>query len=357
MNVPADKKRPWLFEMYPELSNLPWTPLVQAPTPIQRLDNVSKELNSDVWIKRDDLCAVEYGGNKPRKLEFILGDALAKKKKRLITGGGIGTNHGLATTIFGRKLGFEVSLGLFKQPVTDHVRKCLRLYHAYGAEMNYVETLPRFVVHHYLTQRIKRPGAYFVEPGGSSILGTLGYVDAGLELAMQVKNGEAPEPEVVYAAAGTCGTLAGLVVGLKLGGLKSKVQGVRVSAKITANSRTALRLARGALNLMRKTDKSVPDVDLTEDDLPVDTEHLGPGYGHATPECRAAFDLMSEMEGIPLDLTYTAKSFGALCAHVQSGSKTGPALFLNSFNSVDLTETADSVDWHDLPEVYHRFFE
>ena len=136
--APPGLTRPWLFEVFPALKqHLPWTPLVDAPTPVQPLEQISARLDREVWIKRDDKTSSEYGGNKPRKLEFLLGEALAQNRKRVVTGGGVGTNHGLATTIFGKQLGLRVTLGLFDQPVTAHVRNNLLLYHAYGAEMKY----------------------------------------------------------------------------------------------------------------------------------------------------------------------------------------------------------------------------
>ena len=190
---------------------------------------MSKHLGGEVWIKRDDKMSPTYGGNKPRKLEFLLGEALDRNYKTLITGGGIGTNHGLATAIFGRQLGFHVILGLFKQPVTAHVRRSLLLYHAYGAEMVFVDSLPRALWRYYIADRVRRRDAYFVAPGGSSAAGVLGFVDAGLELAMQVERKEMPFPKAIYLPVGSCGTLAGLMLGLRLAGLKTRVVGVQVA--------------------------------------------------------------------------------------------------------------------------------
>jgi len=121
----------------------PGPPLVSAPTPVHRLETVSEQLGHDVWIKRTTRLLRFMAANKSRKLEFVLGEAMARNKKTLVTGGGLGTNHGLATVIFGKELGFRVVLGLVDQPVTTHVRRNLRLYHAYGAEMLYVGSYPR----------------------------------------------------------------------------------------------------------------------------------------------------------------------------------------------------------------------
>jgi D-cysteine desulfhydrase len=356
--IPSGQIRPWLFEAYPGLRGLPWAPLAAAPTAVHRLDKVSARLGREIWIKRDYQSSSEYGGNKPRKLEFILGDALSKDRKTLVTGGGLGTNHGLATAVFGKKLGFRVLLGLFDQPVTRHVRKNLLLYYAHGAEMAHVGSLTKAVVRYYVTERIRQRGAYFIAPGGSSPVGTIGYVDAGLELAMQVERKEIPLPAVIFVAAGTCGTMAGLVLGLRLAGFTTPVMGVQVAPGAFANPKAALSLARRALKVMQRLDSTVPGVELTIHDFPMDRGHYGPGYGHPTVAGRTAIEFMAENEKILLDPTYTGKAFGALLdrAKTESGEEK-PVLFWNTFNSVDLSSVTESVDFSSLPEEFHRFFQ
>ena len=138
MTEKAESRRLYLFEHYPALeAALPVVPIIDSPTPVQRLANVSQRLGREVWVKRDDLTSKAYGGNKPRKLEFILADALKSGKKKIVTGGGLGTNHGLATLVHSRKLGFSVRLILFSQPATPHVRQTLKLFHALGAGIHY----------------------------------------------------------------------------------------------------------------------------------------------------------------------------------------------------------------------------
>ncbi len=356
--TPAGVDRPWLFELFPGLKqNLPWTPLVTAPTPVQQLMNVSAQLGREVWIKRDDRTSTAYGGNKARKLEFILGEAIAQGRKTLVTGGGLGTNHGLATAIFGQKLNFRVLLGLFDQPVTSHVRNNLLLFKAYGAEPIYVGSLLKAVLRYYVTERIRQRGAYFIAPGGSSPMGTLGYVDAGIELAMQLERKELPLPRAIFVATGTCGTTAGLVLGLRLAGIKTRVFGVQVAPSPFANPRAVLSLARRALKLMRRHDRSVPEVGLGIADVFMDRTHYGSGYGHATEAGRTAFKFMAEAEDINLELTYTAKAFGALIEYLKFDSGTEPVLFWNTFNSVDLSSAANKLDFRSLPDAFHRFFE
>ncbi|MBN1917876.1 MAG: pyridoxal-phosphate dependent enzyme [Verrucomicrobia bacterium] len=366
------RNAPLLFEMSLRLrEQLPWLPLVDAPTPVARLAGLSERLGVEVWIKRDDLTSPVYGGNKPRKLEFLLAAARAGGFSTVVTLGGLGTNHGLATAIHGRRLGLRVVLGLFEQPVTDHVRRSLRLYHAHGAEMIYagsgIEAIRRFEDEHAARAdaargnaargNAARGNAYSIPMGGSNAVGALGFVDAGLELARQVEQGNCPMPRAVYVATGTCGTLAGLCVGLKLGGLATRVVGLQVTAPVFANAQAALGLAAATLSHLRSLDASLPPVELSLDDFVLDTGHFGPGYGHPTDSARAAIGVVRETEGLTLDLTYTGKALGALIDHVRAGTLDGPVLFWNTFNSVELSAAAERVDWHDLPQAFHRFFE
>src|SRR5262245_3965421 len=119
---------------------LPRARLTQLPTRVHRLERLGRELGIDLWVKRDDQSGQLYGGNKPRKLEIILGDAMAAGKKCVMTFGGIGTHHGLATAICARELGLRAILVLLRQPVTEHVRQSLLLDYAAGAEMYYAPT-------------------------------------------------------------------------------------------------------------------------------------------------------------------------------------------------------------------------
>jgi D-cysteine desulfhydrase len=356
--VPQGLERPWIFESFPGLKEkLAWTPLVDAPTPVEKLEAVSESVGRDVWIKRDDKVSPVYGGNKPRKLEFLLAQARSLGRKTVVTGGGLGTNHGLATAIFGREMGLEVLLGLISQPVTEHVQKNLLLFHAHGAKIQYMGSMLKALLHYYLIERLRHPNAYFIPPGGSSPLGTVGYVDAGLELAMQVKRGDLPMPEMIFVAAGTCGTMAGLIVGLRLGGVEAPVMGVQVAFGMFSNPKNILKLAHKTLRLMRECDASVPDVGITAEGMYFDTEEFGGGYGHPTDAGRAAKDLMSDMEQVPLDITYTSKTFAGLLRYVKTHPGEDPVLFWNTFNSVDLSEKTREVQYHSLPAEFQRFFE
>ncbi len=140
--------RPALFVRYPFLADrLPWVPILRAPTPCQRLTNLEDSLGAGpLWIKRDDLTALPYGGNKPRKLELILGEARARGARRLITFGALGSHHVLATAVYGRARGFAVTAVLVPQPVDDHVRQSLLAAHAQGARLVYAGATPQAAI-------------------------------------------------------------------------------------------------------------------------------------------------------------------------------------------------------------------
>ncbi|MFH1090948.1 MAG: pyridoxal-phosphate dependent enzyme [Pseudomonadota bacterium] len=347
-----------LFKAYPGLEgHIPWVSLVNAPTPVSRLEKLSVDLGRDIWIKRDDLTSADYGGNKPRKLEFLLAEAGTQNKKTLVTAGGLGTNHGLATAIMGRKLGFQVRLGLFEQPVTGQVLKHLRLFKAFGAEMKLCGRFFEDTVEDCLGEEMNHPEVYFIPLGGSNALGTLGFVNASLELAEQVKKGRMPLPEAIFVAAGTCSSFAGLLLGTHLAGLDTKVIGVRVTPEDTSNPDRVMEFIQGAGELMRRHDPAVPERPITRDDVLLDHDQLGDGYAHVTGAGQAALEAMARRQSIRLDLTYTAKTLAALLNFVRTGPGRGPLLFWNTYNSVDLSAVADKVDHRSLPREFHRFFE
>jgi D-cysteine desulfhydrase len=349
--------QPTLFQNFPNLTKrLAFIPLLTGPTPLERLDGVSQEMGREIWVKRDDLTSPVYGGNKPRKLQFLLAQAQKRGRHTVATMGGIGTNHGLATAVFGSQVGLKVRLILFPQPVTESVRRHLRLFHGLGADLALCNDWRRAGARLSMGGQL-RLGVYAIPAGGSSPVGAVGYVDAGLELAYQIRHGMMPRPDAVFTATGTGGTAAGLALGLKLAGLDLPVRAVGVVPLEAANTMTTLRLAQKTLNLLRRGDSSIPEVNLTPSDLKVDPSFLGPGYGHPTPESQAALELIAQRESITLDQTYTSKAFAGLLAAAGDKSQgDGPLLFINTYSSADLSSLPITADWHELPAEFHQFF-
>lgn len=298
-----------LFIRYPQASpHIPWLALGVSPTPLE----TALVAGRSILVKRDDLTAEPYGGNKVRKLEFILGDARGRGARRLITAGATGSHHALSTTLYGRASGFDVTTVLFPQHRTQHVREVLEAIAAAGADLRFtrrMETLPYAV---WRARREAGPAGYVVAAGGSDPIGTLGYVAAALELDEQLEGVQ--EPDAIHVAAGTLGTVAGLALGLALAGRRIPVRAIRITSTLVTNPRVLRRLVTGAARLL--TAAGVPVGDAAARALASVTildDQLGAGYGHATPEGERATELFAQA-GLTLDPTYTAKAAAAVLA-------------------------------------------
>ncbi|MHA1266064.1 MAG: 1-aminocyclopropane-1-carboxylate deaminase/D-cysteine desulfhydrase [Candidatus Helarchaeota archaeon] len=357
------KSVPLLFEEYPRLEGeIPYVPLIKE-TPIQKLEALGSQLDANLWIKRDDLTTEIYGGNKPRKLEFVLADALDKRKTNIITMGGTGSNHCLATTIFAKQVGIHPVLILFDQPCTADVQKKLLIFQSLGATLlgPYGELGGLF---QYLLFQRFRKNTYFLPAGGSSPLGVLGFVNAAFELRNQLERINLPPPNYLFITCGTLGTMAGLLLGSKLANLNTEIIGVRVVQSIislynlTFSFENAVRkLANKTLKLLRSIDKTIPNLKIKEKPR-VFHNFLGKGYGFATKEGVEALELVKRHEHITLDTTYTAKTFAALLQFIQEHKKSiEPVLFWNTYNSQDITKFQDdSISYRDLPKGFHKYF-
>ena len=354
-----DASRPALFDRLPELAGrVPWVNLETSPSPVERLENLGHE---SLWIKRDDVVSSLYGGNKVRKLEFVLADAIAKRKDRVVTIGALGTNHGLATAIFCRRLGLACTLLLFDQPVTSYVRRNLLLSHRYGAELAYTKDVIRTGAAFYSGARLKYPRACFLYAGGSSPLGTLGAVSGALELAAQVEEGLCPAPDYVICPTASNGTMGGLMLGFLLAGLETRVVGVRVSMKnvgpIPLNTPgTVSRMVRSVYRLIAKHAPSVP---ILQFEKPLLLEgYCGAGYGRPSPEGNRALELFREREGIELDPVYTGKTCAALLDFIEEPAHADETvLYWHTYNSIDHSGEAREHDYRELPAEFHRFFQ
>ena len=342
-----------IFEKYPALAkHLPWITLANYPTPVEKLQNLGKAVSYDnLWIKRDDKSSDAYGGNKVRKLEFILADAKKQGCKWVVTYGGIGTNHGLATTIHAGRLGLKTALILISQPLTDHVQENLLLDGHYGAEIHYAGNMAIGALQTAAVY-LKHGNVYFIPPGGSSTLGSIGYVNAALELKQQIDAGLLPEPKYIFCALGSKGTMTGLLLGCRLAGMKTQVIGVRVAAEWVTRTDDIWKLANRMAGLLRKYDKNVPDLKFSRKDVQVIHEFFGSEYGAVTSAGEQALALMQRTEGIALELTYTAKTVAAMLDCVKKHREPGdaPVLYWHTFNGVDFSkELAGDHDYARLP--------
>jgi 1-aminocyclopropane-1-carboxylate deaminase/D-cysteine desulfhydrase-like pyridoxal-dependent ACC family enzyme len=308
---------------------VPRVSLGTFPTPVERLPVPGA--GQDVWVKRDDLSGEAYGGNKVRKLEFLLADARERGAGRLITAGALGSHHALATTVYGRQLGFPVTLVLSPQKPTEHVREVLLADRALGAELRLarrMELIPWGLFRERVRHWRERP--YVVPPGGSNALGTLGYVHAALELLDQVDRGELPLPRAVHVACGSMGTVAGLALGFALRGARIRIEAVRVVGTLVTNEGVLRRLLSSASRLLGAGGLKAPPVREAHALVRLHHDQIGEGYGQATRAGSMAAKRLSDAP-FSLDPTYTAKAAAGLLAALERGDE-GPHLYWHTLS-------------------------
>ncbi len=304
--------------------------LINSPSPLVRLKNLEKKIGfkGSIWMKNDGVISEIYGGNKPRKFEFIFKEAIEKKAKFLVTTGGIGTNHGLAVALFGKEFGLKTILFLYPQPITEYVKKNLVRMVDSGVEIRITFHPVNAVIRASLLGR--RDGYFFIPPGGSSVLGNLGFYHAGKELIKQIKMGEMPEPSAIFIPVGTGGSLAGFSLGLSGEGIKSKIIGVCVVERAVTNRAVLFSEILFLSNFLRKNKissnplKAIMNFSLVH-------KFIGKGYGYPTPESIEAVRIMKEEEGIELETTYTGKTLACLIKLAKEKGR-GDLLFWNTHN-------------------------
>lgn len=323
----------------------PMASLAKRPTPIRPLSSIS----SNLFVKQDDLSGSVYGGNKIRKLEFLMGEALREKRKTVMTYGAAGSNHALATAICAQQLGLQAVSILAPQEPSAHVCKNLLAGQAAGAELVYCPHFSDFPemtrqrVEYY--SQLDGVAPYIIPTGGTNAVGALGFVQAGIELAQQIP------PDVVYVPMGTGGTLSGLLVGLKLAGLKTKIEAVRVVDPAFRDA-THIRILFNEI-----CQKLEVDLELYEADFTIRDEFFGDGYGIPTSTGMAAIALFEEREGIFLENTYTAKTVAALLHDLDVGAlKNKTVLYWNTLNSRDLSSFSAGTSPEDLPDAFRTYF-
>lgn len=346
------RNKPILFENYPDLeSSIPWVKLAPLNTPVRQLKKLQEHLNiNSLWIKQDDLTSPIYGGNKPRKLEFLLADAINKGCDKVLTVGGIGSNHCVATAAFCNELNLRSSAVLIYQPITRYVRKnlLLELYFKNNLIYSHTQRGMRLRVRWKLN---KESNIYYIGSGGSSPLGSLGFVNAVFELKTQIINGQLPEPDYIFVANGSMGTTAGLTLGIQLANLKTTIYGIQVTAPSYSNVENTRKLANKSRALLAKYDNSISKLSFNH--LIIDSNYYGEAYGKPTSEGLEAIKLIKEHEGIILEPTYTGKTFAALIDYVRTKKidfKDKTVLFWNTFNSRDFSNIISKMDYHNLPK-------
>jgi D-cysteine desulfhydrase len=327
-----------LHDRFPGTKNLAHVTLACLPTPVEPARELARRLGHPaLFVKRDDISGRAYGGNKVRKLEFLLGQALAEGRRAVITFGALGSNHVRATAVYGAQVGLQVHAVLAPQPPTSYLEPNLEADRAAGATLHFVDSMsdaiPRGTELHDEIARRDGKEPLMIPFGGTNCLGTIGFVNAGVELAAQIDAGALPEPDLVYVAYGSTGTAGGLALGLAAVGLRTRVVGVRVvPAEATSRERTR-RIMGEAVARLHDLDAGFPLLNPNDVALEVREGLIGDGYAVATPEAREAIAL-AETDNLHLETTYTGKALAALIADARAGRLAGKAaLFWNTHNS------------------------
>ena len=302
-----------------QLSQFPRVALGVFPTPIQKLDNISRMLRTNVYIKRDDLTGLGLGGNKVRKLEFLLADARQKGAQAVFTTGGAQSNHAMLTAAAAGKLGMKPILILKKRGVTERLGNQL-LEHLMGTEVIFMDTDDYADIYAEMDRIGARLGVpyYKIPCGGSNALGALGYVDCAREIAAQ-----GPHFDHLICAEGSGGTMAGLALGARLFLQGTKVHGMMVDTD--PFDRITPALMREAAALLEA------DLRIGPEDFHL-VDMCGPGYAIPSPEGNDAMAVLAREEGLFLDPVYTGKAFAGLLKMAREGAfrETDRVLFLHS---------------------------
>ncbi|MDB6024262.1 MAG: pyridoxal phosphate-dependent enzyme D-cysteine desulfhydrase family [Verrucomicrobiales bacterium] len=297
--------------------------LANLPTPIHKLERLSAEVGKEIYVWRDDMTGSVESGNKVRKLEFLLADAMAKGATRIITAGGFQSNHTRATAYCARRLGLEVSI-IVREPKTGFKPQeiptgNLLLNQITGAELQFVPFAEYQALGGYgpLLERAdeqwrqRGEKTYVIGEGGSQPLGCFGYI-YGVEqmLSLWPKVAGTKFPDSLFCADGSGGTHGGLHLGYELNGLST-------------NAIWAVNVCDSAEYFQKRVGKLIEDtaqqfnLRSINRELQVLDGHFGTGYGIATDEDLRFYARLAKQEGVLLDPTYTGKAFRGMLAEIK----------------------------------------
>ncbi len=344
-----------LHATYPTLArHLPHVALADLPTPLRTAHGPTGQ----VMLKLDGATSSLYGGNKVRKLEYALAQAKSHQCTAVATFGAAGSNHATATAMHAHAQGLECVTFLSRQRMTPWVAENLRRQLHYNATMVFVdgnraerEQQARDFLNTYAHKTWQIP------MGGSSLSGTLGYVNAALELAQQIRASDLSLPDRIYVPLGTMGTAVGLALGLACASLPVQVVAVRVVHESVGSEALAIRLFEKTARLMRRLDPSVPELTFDPARLRIRNAFFGGGYALATDAGRAALAYANTHWSLSLETTYTGKTVAALLHDLQQeDAPTRPLLWCTYSDGAPAPPMVD--DWQDrLPEALHRYMD
>jgi len=322
------------------LSRYPRRFLAHLPTPLERLDRLTAELGgAEIWIKRDDCTGLSTGGNKTRKLEFLMAEAELQKADMVMTQGATQSNHARQTAAFAAKIGIPCHIILEDRTGSNNLNYNhngnVLLDHLHGATTQKIkgENLNMNAELEAVADKIRATGktVYTIPGGGSNPTGALGYVNCAFEMLSQFNERHLKIDHIVHAT-GSAGTQAGLAVGLKAMNAQIPLLGIGTNAPKTKQEAKIFRLAEataaklGCEGLMDRSD------------IVANTDYVGEGYGVPSDGGQEAIRLFAELEGILLDPVYSAKGAAGLIDLVRTGffKKHEKVVFIHTGGSVGL---------------------
>jgi D-cysteine desulfhydrase len=377
-----DAQHVTLFQKFPGLiSTIPYISLGFMPTPLMCADNLALHLGiKKLYIKRDDALGGHTpqhrlpSGNKVRKLEFLLADALSWGCTHVITCGAAGSNHVLATAGYSYHLGLKCTGMLTPQYNSTMVQRNLLRHLMFSTtQLEYFpsarerdEYIRNICASEYsYTKRL----SYFIPTGGSIPLGVVGFVNGGLELAQQLEAYHIAPPDYLYVPAGTVGTMAGLVLGLKAAGISTRVRAVVVAPVVKKSTfiERIIKLITATNIYLHERDSSFPLYTITEDDFDVIYTQSGQEYGKSTSESEHACAITSHFTSLALDNTYSGKAMAAIIKDINQ-LEDKSVIFWNTFDGYTWPEEPDWSEsnytqslWYKnytlMPESLHVYFE
>ena len=347
-----------LSMFYPRLAaQLPKRPIADLPTPLREYMLGSGPGAQAVLVKRDDLSGKLYGGNKIRKLEYLLQRAKQRGAKRVATFGTVASNHALATALYASELDLECTCLLSHQSMTPkaplalnlHLRNQTEIVEFSGTRSKRVGTMRKYLQGRH---------SWVIPVGGSSWLGVIGFVNAALELATQIEEAKIQVPLRLYVANGTMGTAAGLALGLALANLQTEVHAARVTHESVSNPAAMQRLINKTAIMMHRLDPSVPLDIAARCNIIFRDEFFGDGYARSNAATDRAIIVAQQELGLTLESTYTGKAMATLLHDLSQARSVGEkVMFWNTYNSRTLPVTAARPeDTSRLPEQFLRYY-
>jgi L-cysteate sulfo-lyase len=335
-----------------KLAKFPRIRITHGPTALEPMHRLTAALGGpQLWIKRDDCTGLATGGNKTRKLEYLVADAVQHGADTLITQGATQSNHARQTAAIAAKMGMECHIILedrtgYRHADYQHSGNVF-LDHLYGAHVSEVPgNTPMDAAMEDLAAQLRAKGrkTYIIPGGGSNALGALGYVTAALELADQAMNMGLNIDELVHAT-GSAGTQAGLVVGMEGARTQIPVLGIGVRAPRQPQEDKVFMLAQQTADLLR-----VPG-SVSRDKVVANCDYIGEGYGIPTPSMMEAVTMLARLEGILLDPVYSGKGMAGLIDLVRKGHyrKGQNIVFLHTGGAVGLYGYMHAFEGHMAP--------